>query len=168
MPATTLDSQPGRRDRNPEPTPGRGTQSTEQPRRLGWSFERIGAVLRKEIVQLRRDRLTFAMLIGVPIMQLLLFGYAINADPHNLPTAVVAHDQGPLVRSIVRAAQNTGYFSIVEVAGEAEVERLIARGDVQFALVFPSDFSARVLRGERPAMAVYADATDPAATGPAV
>ena len=72
-------------------------------------------MLRKEFVQLRRDRLTFAMLIGVPIMQLILFGYAINADPKHLPTAVVALDQSPLVRSIVRAAQNTDYFRIVEV-----------------------------------------------------
>lgn len=139
-----------------------------EPTRFALSLQRIGAVLRKEFVQLRRDRLTFAMLIGVPIMQLVLFGYAINSDPRNLPTAVVALDQGPLVRSIVRAAQNTGYFKIIEVGGEREVERMIARGEVQFALVFPSDFSARVLRGERPAMAVYADATDPSATGNAV
>ncbi len=132
------------------------------------SLERIGAVLRKEFIQLRRDRLTFAMLIGVPIMQLVLFGYAINSDPRNLPTAVVALDQSPFVRSIVRAAQNTNYFHIIEIGSESEAERLIARGDVQFALVFPSDFSARLVRGESPAMAVYADATDPAATGPAV
>jgi ABC-2 type transport system permease protein len=129
---------------------------------------RIVAVLRKEFVQLRRDRLTFAMLIGVPIMQLVLFGYAINSDPRNLPAAVVALDQGPLVRSIVRAAENTSYFRVLETPSEQEAEALIARGDVQFALVFPSDFSARLLRGERPAMAVYADATDPAATGAAV
>ncbi|HSQ10291.1 MAG TPA: ABC transporter permease [Burkholderiaceae bacterium] len=128
----------------------------------------MGAVLRKEFIQLRRDRLTFAMLIGVPIMQLVLFGYAINSDPRNLPTAVVALDQSPFVRSIVRAAQNTNYFHIIEVGSESEAERLIARGDVQFALVFPSDFSARLVRGESPAMTVYADATDPAATGPAV
>ena len=132
------------------------------------SFARIVAILRKEFVQLRRDRLTFAMLIGVPIMQLVLFGYAINADPRNLPAAVVPLDQGPFVRSIVRAAQNTGYFRFVDAVSEQEAERLIARGDVQFAFVFPSDFSARLLRGERPALAIYADATDPSATGPAV
>ncbi|HQR54607.1 MAG TPA: ABC transporter permease [Burkholderiaceae bacterium] len=125
-------------------------------------------MLRKEFIQLRRDRLTFAMLIGVPIMQLVLFGYAINSDPKHLPTAVVALDQSPMVRTIVRAAQNTDYFRIIEVGSESEAERLIARGDVQFALVFPSDFTARLVRGESPAMAVYADATDPAATGTAV
>jgi ABC-2 type transport system permease protein len=137
-------------------------------RRWGFSLERIGAVLRKEFIQLRRDRLTFAMLIGVPIMQLVLFGYAINSDPRHLPTAVVALDSSPLVRTIVRAAQNTDYFRIVEVGSESEAERQIARGDVQFALVFPADFTARLLRGESPPLAVYADATDPAATGTAV
>jgi len=136
--------------------------------RFAWSTARIVAVLRKEFVQLRRDRLTFAMLIGVPIMQLILFGYAINSDPKHLPAAVVALDQSPLVRSIVRAAENTQYFDIVAATSEHDAERLIARGEVQFAFVFPSDFTARVLRGERPAMAVYADATDPSATGAAV
>jgi ABC-2 type transport system permease protein len=125
-------------------------------------------VLIKELVQLRRDRLTFAMLIGVPIMQLVLFGYAINGDPRQLPTVVVAPDTGPLVRSIVRAAENTGYFRVVAEVSDGEAERLIANGEVQFALVFPADFSRSLLRGERPALAVYADATDPAATGPAV
>jgi ABC-2 type transport system permease protein len=141
---------------------------TTRAPRPGLSLARIGAVLRKELVQLRRDRLTFAMLIGVPIMQLILFGYAINSDPRHLPAAVVALDQSPLVRSIVRAAENTRYFEIVEVTSERDAERLIARGEVQFAFVFPSDFTARLLRGERPAMAVYADATDPSATGAAV
>jgi ABC-2 type transport system permease protein len=134
----------------------------------GLSWQRIVAVLRKEFIQLRRDRLTFAMLIGVPIMQLLLFGYAINGDPRHLPTAVVALDQGPMVRAIVAAAANTDYFRIVEVGSEAAAEDLIARGEVQFALVFTADFSARVARGEHPPLVVYADATDPAATGPAV
>jgi ABC-2 type transport system permease protein len=155
----------------PQASSRRGAQlggSDDRPRRWALSLERIGAVLRKEFIQLRRDRLTFAMLIGVPIMQLVLFGYAINSDPKRLPTAVVALDQSPMVRTIVRAAQNTNYFHIIEVGSESEAERLIARGDVQFALVFPSDFTARLVRGESPPMAVYADATDPAATGTAV
>jgi ABC-2 type transport system permease protein len=135
----------------------------------GWlSWGRIVAVLRKEFVQLRRDRLTFAMMLGVPIIQLVLFGYAINGDPKNLPTAVVAADGGPLVRTIVRAAENTGYFRVMATVADGDAEQLIASGRVQFALVFPADFSRRVLRGEHPALAVYADATDPAATGPAV
>jgi ABC-2 type transport system permease protein len=134
---------------------------------FGLSWGRIVAVLRKEFVQLRRDRLTFAMMLGVPIMQLVLFGYAINGDPRQLPTAVVTADNGPFVRSIVRAAENTGYFKVVATLADGDAEHLIASGKVQFALVFPADFSRRLLRGEHPALAVYADATDPAATGPA-
>lgn len=137
-------------------------------RTISSSWGRILAVLLKEFVQLRRDRLTFAMMIGVPILQLVLFGYAINADPRHLPTAVVALDDGPLVRSIVRAAENTGYFRVVAQVGDGEAEALLARGEVQFVLVFPADFSRRLLRGEKPPLAVYADAADPAATGPAV
>ncbi len=125
-------------------------------------------MLRKELVQLRRDRLTFAMMIGVPIIQLVLFGYAINSDPKNLPTAVVTSDQGPLVRTVVRAVENTGYFKVEQTVSDGDAEHLIAAGKVQFVLVFPADFSIRLLRGERPAVAVYADATDPAATGSAV
>jgi len=132
----------------------------------GWG--RVVAVLRKELIQLRRDRLTFAMLIGVPIMQLVLFGYAINGDPKHLPTAVVALDNGPLARSIVQAVKTSDYFELVESPTDSEAERLIAAGRVQFALVIPADFSRRLLRGEKPALAVYADATDPAATGQAV
>lgn len=147
------------------------TTSTEAPPPPAWfvlSPGRVLAVFLKELVQLRRDRLTFAMMIGVPIMQLVLFGYAINSDPKHLPTAVVAHEHSPLVRSIVRAAENTQYFKVVEVASEAEAERLIAVGDVQFALVFPAGFTQKLLRGERPPMVVLADATDPAATGSAL
>ena len=126
---------------------------------------RIVAVLAKEFLQLRRDRLTFGMLFGIPLIQLVLFGFAINTNPKHLPTAVVALDQSPFVRSIVRATENTGYFRVVHVGTESEAEDLIAQGEVQFALVFASDFTARLLRGERPAVVVYADATDPAATG---
>ena len=122
----------------------------------GLSWGRIVAVLLKEFVQLRRDRLTFAMMVGVPIMQLVLFGYAINSDPRNLPTAVVALDNGPLVRAVVRAAENTGYFKVVATVSDSQAEALIGSGQVQFALVFPADFSARLLRGEKPDVAVPA------------
>jgi ABC-2 type transport system permease protein len=134
--------------------------------RLSW--RRIWAILVKEFIQLKRERLTFAMVLGIPILQLVLFGYAINTDPKHLPTVVVAADSSPFVRSIVRAAENTGYFRVIATVTDAEAERLIAQGEVQFALVFPSDFSTRLVRGERPAVAVYADASDPAATGAAV
>lgn len=108
------------------------------------------------------------MLIGVPIMQLLLFGYAINADPKNLPTAVVAHDNGPMVRSIVQAAARTGYFRITHEVAESDAEELLAAGTIQFALVFPANFTHRLLRGETPPLVVLADAADPAAGGPAM
>ncbi|MFZ5540755.1 MAG: ABC transporter permease, partial [Pseudomonadota bacterium] len=134
--------------------------------RLSW--RRVWAVLIKEFTQLKRERLTFAMVLGIPILQLILFGYAINTDPKHLPTVVVAADGGPYVRSIVRAAENTGYFRVFASVTDREAEALIAGGEAQFALVFPSDFSARLVRGERPALAVYADATDPAATGAAL
>jgi len=132
------------------------------------SLARVWAVLTKEFVQLKRDRLTFGMIIGVPLMQLVLFGYAINTDPKHLPLAVVAADNGPLVRSIVRAVENTNYFRVVAQPTESAAEAMLAHGEVQFALVIPSDFSKRLLRGEQPAVAVYADATDPSASGSAL
>ena len=134
-----------------------------------FSLSRFLAIAFKEFVQMRRDRLTFAMIVGIPILQLVLFGYAINSDPKTLPTAVVDYDKSEFSRSIVRAIENTHYFSVTHTpAGEADADRLLASGDVQFAIVFPSDFSRRLLRGEKPALLVAADATDPAATGNAL
>jgi ABC-2 type transport system permease protein len=116
-----------------------------------------------------RDRLTFAMMVGVPIMQLVMFGYAINADPRALPTAVMLGDNGTYARSIVRALENTSYFRVVATpSGPAEAEKLIAAGEVQFVVDIPTDFGRRLLRGERPAILVEADATDPVATGNAL
>ena len=116
-----------------------------------------------------RDRLTFAMAVGVPVLQLLLFGYAINTDPKGLPTVLVSADNGPLVRSIVAAMQNTGYFRITQQASsEREGEALIERGDAQFMVAIPPQFSRALLRGEHPALLVAVDATDPAAAGNAI
>ena len=116
-----------------------------------------------------RDRLTFAMAIGVPILQLVLFGYAINTDPKGLPTALVSADAGPLARSLSAALQNTGYFRITHSGtSEREAEALIESGDVQFMVVIPDNFTQRVLRGERPAVLVAVDATDPSASGNAI
>ena len=140
---TSTSPAPGR------PKPGAPPRGAAAIGALGASWGRIVAVLRKEFVQLRRDRLTFAMLIGVPIMQLVLFGYAINGDPRQLPTALVALDDGPLVRAIVRAAENTTYFRIVAEVSEAQAERMVEAGQVQFAIVIPADFSRRLLRGDR-------------------
>jgi len=134
-----------------------------------FSLARMLAVFIKEFQQMLRDRLTFAMAIGVPVLQLVLFGYAINTDPKGLPTALVAYDDGPMARAVVAALQNTGYFRIVHHGGsEAAAEALLERGEVQFLVALPPDFSRRVVRGERPALLVAADATDPAASGNAV
>jgi ABC-2 type transport system permease protein len=134
-----------------------------------FSLARVRAIALKEFVQMRRDRLTFGMIVGIPILQLVLFGFAINSDPKSLPTAVVDYDRSEFSRSIVRSLENTRYFAVTDTpASEAGADRLLARGDVQFSLVFPSDFSRRLLRGEQARMLVAADATDPAATGNAL
>ncbi|MDB5857662.1 MAG: transporter permease, partial [Ramlibacter sp.] len=135
--------------------------------RLSW--RRTYAVFLKEFQQMLRDRLTFAMAIGVPILQLVLFGYAINTDPRGLPTALVSADSGPMARSIVATLQNTGYFKIVDQGtSEDHGEQLLARGDVQFLVVIPPRFDQRLVRGERPALLLAADATDPSASGTAL
>jgi ABC-2 type transport system permease protein len=135
--------------------------------RFSWS--RIIAMLAKEFIQLRRDRLTFAMMVAIPLLQLVLFGYAINTDPKHLPTAVLSADQSPFSRSFVRALENSGYFQVVEdIASEAEANRLLAIGEVQFVVSIPENFSRKLARGERPVLLVEADATDPAATSNAL
>jgi ABC-2 type transport system permease protein len=134
-----------------------------------FSWSRFLAVLAKEFVQMRRDRLTFAMMVGIPIIQLVLFGFAINSDPKHLPTAVLAAESSPFSRTLVRAMENTGYFRVVRVVDtEAAGERLIDTGQVQFLVTVPEDFSRKLQRGERPVLLVEADATDPAATSNAL
>lgn len=134
-----------------------------------FSWARFVAVMSKEFVQMRRDRLTFAMIVGIPILQLILFGFAINADPKALPTAVLSADNSVFSRSFVSAMENTGYFRVERsVATAAEGERLLQLGVVQFFVTFPENFSRVLQRGERPVLLVEADATDPAATGNAL
>lgn len=134
-----------------------------------FSLARFRALLVKEFIQAFRDRLTFAMMVGVPIIQLVLFGYAINSDPHYLPTAVVSVDNSEMARSIVAALQNSDYFKVTaQPATEAQADRLITRNDVQFVVIIPEDFSRKLVRGERPVLLVEADATDPVATANAV
>jgi ABC-2 type transport system permease protein len=136
---------------------------------LSFNFARFVAIIRKEFIQMRRDRLTFAMMFGIPILQLILFGFAINSDPKNLPVAVLASDNSPFARRFIHALENSGYFQIVDhVETEEEARELLARGEVQFVLNLPSDFSRKLVRGERPAMLVQADATDPSAVSSAV
>ncbi|MGH8729978.1 MAG: ABC transporter permease [Burkholderiales bacterium] len=134
-----------------------------------FSWRRFVAMLTKEFVQMRRDRLTFAMMVGIPIIQLVLFGYAINTDPKALPAAVLIADHSVFSRSFLSALENTGYFQIVQrVTSESEADRLLELGEVQFVINIPHNFSRELVRGERPAVLVEADATDPAATGNAI
>lgn len=138
--------------------------------RLAWfSWTRFLAVARKEFIQMRRDRLTFAMMVGVPLMQLALFGFAINSDPKHLPAAVIDADQSQFSRSLLAGLKNSGYFELVRATtSEAEAEELLARGDVQFVINIPAQFSRELLRGDKPALLVEADATDPSATSNAL
>ncbi|MBK7663607.1 MAG: ABC transporter permease [Sterolibacteriaceae bacterium] len=127
------------------------------------------AVLIKEFIQMRRDRLTFAMIVGVPILQLILFGFAINTDPKSLPTAVVVSDPSVFARSLVRGIENTAYFRVIhETTDEAEADLLLKHGEVQFVVVVPVDFSRKLLRGDQPVVMIAADASDPSATGNAI
>lgn len=133
------------------------------------SLTRTWAVMAKEFIQLTRDRLTYAMILALPIIQLLLFGYAINDDPRNLPTAVLVQDNGGFSRSILTALDNSGYFQVtLQARSTAELDRALARGDVQFAVVIPADFTRRVVRGDGAQILVEADASDPSATSGAV
>tara|TARA_R110000824_G_scaffold390760_15_gene587935 strand:- start:35852 stop:36991 length:1140 start_codon:yes stop_codon:yes gene_type:complete len=134
-----------------------------------FNFTRFAALIRKEFIQMRRDRLTFAMMLGVPVMQLLLFGYAINSDPKHLATAVFDHDRSAFTRTFLTALENSDYFEIVaRPESVAEAEDLLSRGTVQFVIEIPTGFSRDLIRGERPSILLDADATDPAATGNAV
>ena len=132
-------------------------------------WRRTYAMLVKEFVQLKRDRVSFAMIVMIPVMQLLLFGYAINTNPRHLPTAVLLQEQSDLGRSILKAIENTGYFDLTHVIGtEAEFDHLLASGTVLFAIEIPANFEQSVRRGDFPALLVAADATDPVAAGSAM
>jgi len=135
----------------------------------GFSGIRVLAVMIKEIKQLTRDRVTYAMMLGIPVIQLLLFGYAINSEPRHLPTAVLVQENSVFARSIVGALDHSAFFDLVAQArSPAELDEMVRRGDVQFAVTIPGDFTRRVARGDKAQILVEADATDPSATGGAV
>ena len=147
--------QPVRRGEIPEP-------------RFGF-WRRSFAMVIKEFIQLRRDRVSFAMIVMIPVMQLLLFGYAINTTPRNLPTAVLLQEDSDVARSILKALENTAYFRFTrEVHDVAEFDNLLLSGKVLFGVEIPRGFERAVRRGERPALLVAADATDPVAAGSAM
>jgi ABC-2 type transport system permease protein len=134
-----------------------------------FSGARFWAMIVKEFIQMRRDRLTFGMMVGVPCMQLILFGFAINSDPKHLPAALLQADDGPMQRTMLSAIKNSTYFDFVrQVNSEAQGRALLARGEVQFVVNIPQNFNRDTLRGSRPAILIEADATDPAATGNAL
>ncbi len=134
-----------------------------------FSMSRFFAMIAKEFIQMRRDRVTFGMMIGIPLLQLVLFGFAINSDPKHLPAAVLLADRGPHGRTILQGLKNSAYFDFVEeLSTEQDARDALARGDVQFVINIPAEFSRDLLRGDRPALLVQADATDPAATSNAM
>lgn len=133
------------------------------------ALSRFWAMFVKEFIQLRRDRVTFATMIIVPLMQLLLFGFAINTNPRHLPTAVLLQEETDISRAIIGAMKNTGYFDIVRIAStEAQIDHWIKSGDVLFAIEIPANFARNVRRGDNPSMLVIADASDPIASGTAL
>ena len=135
----------------------------------GGFWRKTWAMLVKEFIQLKRDRVSFAMIIMIPLVQLMLFGYAINTNPRNLPTAVLMQESTDLSRSILAALENTKYFRVTQLPhSEAEVDELLASGAVLFAIEIPAKFERSVRRGDKPAMLVIADATDPVASGTAL
>jgi ABC-2 type transport system permease protein len=135
----------------------------------GGFWRKTWAMLVKEFIQFKRDRVSFAMIIMIPLVQLMLFGYAINTNPRNLPTAVLMQESTDLSRSILAALENTKYFRVTQLPhSEAEVDELLASGTVLFAIEIPAKFERSVRRGDKPPMLVIADATDPVASGTAL
>jgi ABC-2 type transport system permease protein len=130
-----------------------------------FSFRRFLAVLHKEWIQLRRDPFTLRMIIALPVMQLFLFGYAINADPKHLPTGLLSVNHSRYERTLIAALENTGYYDVRPLASEAAAESALAQGDLLFVINVPPDFDRAVDRGEKPAILMDADATDPSTIG---
>lgn len=144
-------------------------QGTRPVQARGGFWRRTAAMVLKEFLQLRRDRITLVTMISVPLMQLLLFGYAINTNPRNLPTAVLLQENSDVGRSILKALENTRYFKVTQMARTgAELDHLLASGTVLFAVEIPAGFERALRRGDRPALLVAADATDPVASGSAL
>ncbi|MCJ9429423.1 ABC transporter permease [Kordiimonas marina] len=134
-----------------------------------FSITRLSAMLLKEFNHMRRDRTTMGMMVVIPLMQLILFGFAINTDPKALPTAIYSADTSEYTRDFTAALVNTGYFHIVkETRSQEHLDEMLTRGQVQFAIFIPENFTRRLIKGERPQILVEADATDPVATGSAI
>jgi ABC-2 type transport system permease protein len=135
---------------------------------MNFSFGRFVGIAYKEMLQLQRDRLTLAMIIGIPLAQVFLFGFAINSEPKHLPTVVVMSDPGPVARAFIEGLRTSGYFDIKGSVDAREAQRLLDRGDVQFVVTIPVNFHRDLVRGQRPTILIDADATDPMAVGGAI
>ncbi|WP_235603045.1 ABC transporter permease [Piscirickettsia litoralis] len=136
---------------------------------MSFSYQRFFSVLIKEFIQIRRDPVTIAMLVMIPLIQLVLFGFAINQNPRNLPTVIVSNDHSPLTREFISAIQNTKYFHIINDNSTAQhADQLLASGKTQFIVTIPTHFSEKMIRGESPEILVTADASDPSSTGNAI
>ncbi|HEX3626917.1 MAG TPA: ABC transporter permease [Verrucomicrobiae bacterium] len=136
---------------------------------MRFNWQRFWAIVAKEFIQMRRDRLTFGMMVGIPMLQLILFGYAINSDPKHLPTAIFSADNSVFSRTLVWALRNSSYFDLTRIVQtETQAQQLLARGQVQFIVEIPVDFSRNLLRGQKPDVLIEADATDPTAVGYAI
>jgi ABC-2 type transport system permease protein len=131
----------------------------------GFSLKRLYSLLRKEWIQVRRDPMTLRLIIAMPILQLFLFGYAINTNPHHLPTGLLLSEPSKYARTVVTALQNTGYYDVQLYSSEREAERALATGDALFIINVPPNFDRSVDRGEVPSVLIDADATDPTAIG---
>ncbi len=137
--------------------------------KVGISPSRFWAMVVKEFIQMRRDRVTFAIMVGIPLIQLTLFGFAINSDPRHLPAAMIINDNGPMARTVLYSLQNSTYFDFVRQVGtEAEGHKILERGEAQFVINVPENFTRDLLRGNRPSILIEADATDPSATSNAL
>lgn len=136
---------------------------------MNFLLQRFFSILLKEFIQIRRDPVTIAMLVMIPLIQLVLFGFAINQNPHHLPTVIVSNDHSPLTRDFIDSVQNTDYFQIINSnATEQQANRLLANGKAQFIINIPTNFSKKMIRGESPEILVTADASDPSSTGNAI
>src|SRR3569832_23160 len=150
----------------PVRTPAAPPKPTHKPAGHGFSLKRFGAVLYKEFIQMRRDRITFGMMIGLPLIQLFLFGFAINADPKHLPTLVEMGDNGPRTRAVIAGMQQSDYFDFRgQVAGTAAGEEALRQGTANFVVVIPQNFERDVVRGRAPEILIAADASAPSAVG---
>lgn len=132
-------------------------------------FLRIKGLIRKEFILIIRDRGTIAMLVILPIMLLIVFGFAINLDPKNLPTAIISYDHSPLTRNFISGLQTSGYFNIVNTTTDVNLVReKLNSGKISFAMTIPANFTKKYIRGENPQLLVEIDGSDPGSSASAL